>query len=54
MKTNTVPCALCGNPTLMLGTKRCDRCWELERHIKDYPELAERILAQVRETGRGA
>lgn len=29
----TVPCELCGKPTRMLGTKRCDGCWELETRI---------------------
>jgi hypothetical protein len=32
------PCATCGRPTPMWGTwpKRCERCWELERHLDDY------------------
>lgn len=25
-----ISCELCDNLTTMLGTKRCDRCWELE------------------------
>jgi hypothetical protein len=40
----TVPCELCSKPTQMLGTKRCDPCWELERRIRHDPELARRIL----------
>lgn len=40
----TVPCELCGKPTTMTGTKRCDPCWELERRIKAAPEIAWRIL----------
>ena len=40
----TVPCGLCGTPTPMTGTRRCDRCWELESRIKGDPELARRIL----------
>ncbi len=30
---HTVPCAMCGDPTRMTGTKRCDACWEAERQI---------------------
>jgi len=40
----TVPCELCGTPTRMLGTKRCDGCWEIERRINHQPELARKIL----------
>lgn len=43
-KPETVPCGLCGTPTHMTGTKRCDRCRELESRIKGDPELARRIL----------
>jgi hypothetical protein len=45
--SETVPCELCGDPTPMTGTKRCDRCWELERRIKSDPELAKRIFLQL-------
>jgi hypothetical protein len=44
--TAKVPCGLCGAPTAMTGTKRCDRCWELERRIQDAPALAAQILAR--------
>ena len=40
----TVACGLCSTPTTKLGTKRCDRCWELETRIKADPTLAARIL----------
>lgn len=40
-----VPCGLCGTPTTMLGTKRCDRCYELESRVNADPELTQRILA---------
>ena len=43
-----VPCGLCGTPTRMTGTKRCDRCWELEARIHANPDLAEAILATLR------
>lgn len=41
-----IPCELCGHLTTMLGTKRCDSCWELERRIKIDPKLAYKILAK--------
>ncbi len=43
----TIPCKLCGKPTYMLGTKRCDRCWELETRVRTDPELAKRILEEI-------
>lgn len=42
-----VSCRLCGKLTPMLGTKLCDRCWELESRIKHNPELARKILEQL-------
>lgn len=44
---STVPCELCSMPTPMTGTKRCDRCWELEHRIHGDPELARKILSLV-------
>jgi hypothetical protein len=46
--TPTVPCDLCGEPTFMTGTRRCDPCWELERRITWNPDLAVRILRELR------
>lgn len=40
----TIPCGICGTSTPMLGTRRCDRCYELETRIRDQPELARQIL----------
>jgi hypothetical protein len=40
----TVPCEICGKPTRMIGTRRCDRCWELEMRITHDPELAGKII----------
>ena len=40
----TVACSICGTPTPMLGTKLCDRCWELKTRIEADPELAQKIL----------
>lgn len=47
MSAATIPCELCGRPTPMLGTKRCDRCYELEGRIHDDPQLARKILAAM-------
>lgn len=44
-ESETVPCGLCGTATRMKSTKRCDRCWELERRIEASPEIARKILA---------
>lgn len=32
----TIPCETCGDPTPMLGTKRCDGCWEVETRLLSY------------------
>lgn len=42
-----VPCELCSDPTPMSGTKRCDRCWELEGRIEMNPDLARKVLARL-------
>lgn len=42
-----VACGLCGTATLHTGTKRCDRCWELESRIQGDPELAAKILEDI-------
>ena len=44
-----IKCRLCGNDTTMLGTKLCDRCWELETRIQADLELAERILRKAKQ-----
>jgi len=44
----TVPCRHCSDPTPMLGTKMCDRCWELEWRVKDKPAVAAKILGVER------
>ena len=46
MENTTTICRVCGCETAMLGTKLCDRCWELERRIHADPELARHILAE--------
>lgn len=41
-------CKLCGErETPMLGTKLCDRCWELKRRVEADPHLARRVLAEM-------
>ena len=42
-----IPCTLCGTKTNMLGTKLCDRCWELKSRIEASPELASKILQNL-------
>lgn len=42
-----VPCGICGTPTTMTATKRCERCWELEHRIESAPELAREILKAI-------
>ena len=32
----TIPCDTCKEPTVMTGTKRCNRCWMIETHLADY------------------
>lgn len=39
-----VLCVVCGNATLFEVTRRCNRCWELERRLEADPELALRLL----------
>lgn len=43
----TTPCTICNAPTAMLGTRLCDRCWELQRCIEADPDLARKILAEL-------
>lgn len=47
MNDETTPCTICGRETPMLGTKLCDRCWELSSRIKADPDLARKILADL-------
>jgi len=35
-RTQTTSCEICGKPTISLGTKRCNNCWEVEHRLKDY------------------
>lgn len=49
MRTEPLPCRWCGFPTLMLGTRECDGCWELRRRIQNAPEIARRMLDKMAE-----
>lgn len=42
-------CDICGNQTSMTGTKMCDRCWELDRRIRNDFDLAVKIVEAVKE-----
>lgn len=46
-KRGTVPCELCEEPTTNDGTERCDRCYELERRIKDDPGIAMQVIGNL-------
>ena len=35
-----IPCEVCGRPTLYMGTRRCNNCWEVERRLEDYLRTA--------------
>lgn len=47
------PCGTCGEPTTMLGTKRCDLCWQVERLLGEYAKTA-RGRANLRRYGMEA
>lgn len=44
MNPETVPCEICATQTQMTGTKRCDRCWELESRMHRDPSITAMIL----------
>lgn len=46
----TTACTLCGKQTRMMGTKLCDRCWEIKSRIESDPELALQILTELNKT----
>lgn len=45
-----VQCETCGLPTPMTGTRRCNRCWEIEHrlagYLRDGGEVALRRIAK--------
>jgi hypothetical protein len=48
LESNEVPCVTCGKPTSDLGTKRCDRCWEIHWRIEQDPKLALKVLQEFK------
>lgn len=48
MPKSPVPCKYCGEETKMEATKLCDGCWELDHRIRANPELAEKILTEIK------
>lgn len=46
-KGELVRCRWCETPTASLGTRECDRCWELRHRIEQDPALAERMLHEL-------
>lgn len=47
LKEHEVPCGLCGKPTRMTGTKRCNSCWELEMRVEMHPDVAAKVLERL-------
>jgi hypothetical protein len=45
-----VPCGICGKLTTMTGTKRCNRCWELERRLQADQAIAIKLLVNLTRT----
>ncbi len=43
-------CKWCGGKTVNIGTKECDRCWELRHRIEYDMELAKRMMAHLDQT----
>ncbi len=47
IEQETIPCAICRKPTPMMGTKRCDACWELENRLGGkHAEMVLRFCAK--------
>lgn len=43
----TVDCLLCGGETTKIGTKLCDRCWELKTRIEANPTVARLVMRKL-------
>ena len=41
-------CRLCGKMEAWSGTRLYDRCWELSSRIQDSPEIALRIMQDLK------
>ena len=46
-ETVVVLCTICSNPTPYTGTKKCNRCWELDSRIRMDPDIAKKIIASL-------
>lgn len=47
-----IVCELCKiHKTTMIGTKRCNWCWELETRMLENPDLAKKIFMQMKNDG---
>jgi len=42
-----VHCSICGNPTRLDRTEKCERCWALEMRLRQSPALAIKLLAEI-------
>ncbi len=45
------PCVWCSDPAKRLGTRCCDRCWELHDRITERPDLARKMLDSLTRSG---
>ena len=45
--TTTVPCRFCGTQTPLIGIKQCHNCWTLYQLVRENPDAARKILAEV-------
>lgn len=45
------PCETCGDPTAMTGTRRCDRCYEVERRLPAYLETKGGLAFVLKQLG---
>lgn len=45
----TIPCKYCGEPTVMLGTRQCNNCWEVSSRIgySDFRAPLRKMLAEL-------
>lgn len=43
----SIPCKWCGEQTTSLGTKECDRCWELRTRIEKNKVIAAKIFVEL-------
>jgi len=47
MRSSTISCSICGDPTMMLGTMMCDPCWELRNRLGDRRRVSAFGFAKV-------